>query len=238
MGDSCQLFDQPEFYRIQSAPSDFFFSCAKTLTEAKWLESDDPTAATDVTMGEKSMAPAGTDSYQSVTDDAILIARTRQRNQDAFATLYDRYSPLVYSVALRVLKNPTAAEDVLHDIFLQFWHAPEKFEAARGNLASWLAVIARNRAIDGTRREKPRVDPEDVVLVSPVDIHSDAERSMVAEKVRNVLKAMPEAQRSAVEMAFFDGMTHVEIADKTHQPLGTVKTRIRSALILIRKAFE
>jgi RNA polymerase sigma-70 factor, ECF subfamily len=184
------------------------------------------------------MAPAGISSFQSGTEDAVLIAQTRQRNQDAFAVLYDRYSSLVYSVAMRVLKNPAAAEDVLHDVFLQLWHSPEKFEASRGNLASWLAVIARNRAIDGTRRERPRVDPEDVVLVSPVDIHSEAERSAVAEKVRGVLKTMPEVQRRAVEMAFFDGMTHVEIADKTHEPLGTVKTRIRSGLIMIRKAFE
>ena len=184
------------------------------------------------------MEPAGISTHQPGADDAVLIARTRQRNQDAFAMLYDRYSPLVYSVALRVLKSPTAAEDVLHDVFLQLWHSPEKFEASRGNLAPWLAVIARNRAIDGTRREKPRVDPEDVALVSPVDIHSDAERNVVAEKVRNVLKTMPEAQRTAVEMAFFEGMTHVEIADNTHEPLGTVKTRIRSALIMIRKAFE
>jgi RNA polymerase sigma-70 factor, ECF subfamily len=184
------------------------------------------------------MELAGISPHQSGTDDAVLIARTRERNQDAFAMLYDRYSPLVYSVALRVLKNPTAAEDVLHDVFLQLWRSPEKFEASRGNLAPWLAVIARNRAIDGTRRERPRVDPEDVVLVSPVDVQSDAERDLVAEKVRSVLKAMPEAQRSAVEMAYFEGMTHVEIADRMHEPLGTVKTRIRSALIMIRKAFE
>jgi RNA polymerase sigma-70 factor (ECF subfamily) len=184
-----------------------------------------------------SMAPSGISGFQPGADDAVLIARTRQRNQDAFALLYDRYSSLVYSVAMRVLKNPAAA-DVLHDIFLQLWRSPEKFEAARGNFASWIAVIARNRAIDRTRREKPQVDPEDVVLTSPVDIQTDVERNAIAEKVRNVLKEMPEAQRTAVEMAFFDGMTHVEIADVTREPLGTVKTRIRSALITIRKAFE
>jgi RNA polymerase sigma-70 factor, ECF subfamily len=184
------------------------------------------------------MALSGISGFQPGAEDAVLIARTRQRNQDAFALLYDRYSPLVYSVALRVLKNPAAAEDVLHDIFLQLWHSPEKFEAARGNFASWIAVIARNRAIDRTRRQRPQVDPEDVVLMSPVDIESDVQRNAIAEKVRNVLHEMPEVQRNAVEMAFFDGMTHVEIADATREPLGTVKTRIRSALIMIRRAFE
>lgn len=217
------------------------FDCVLWLEAGKLVsDTQTPQRAMAVTgeQREKRMEAASTSSYQSGTEDAVLIARTRQRNQDAFAVLYDRYSSLVYSVAMRVLKNPAAAEDVLHDVFLQLWNSPEKFEASRGNLPSWLAVIARNRAIDGVRRERPRVDPEDVVLVSPVDIHSEAERSAVAAKVRGILKDMPEAQRSAVEMAYFEGMTHVEIADRTHEPLGTVKTRIRTALITIRKAFE
>ena len=177
------------------------------------------------------------DGVQADGDEAVLIARTRQRDQDAFARLYDRYSPLVYSVALRVLRNPSAAEDVLHDIFLQLWRSPEKFDSARGNFASWLAVVARNRAIDGTRRERPRIDPEEVVLISPSNIETEVERNAVAEKIRNLLQEMPAAQRSAVEMAFFDGMTHGEIAAATHEPLGTIKTRIRSALMTIRKAY-
>jgi RNA polymerase sigma-70 factor (ECF subfamily) len=184
------------------------------------------------------MDSSGTYGLQTGGDDAILIARTRQRDQNAFALLYDRYSALVYSIALRVLKNPTAAEDVLHDVFLQLWRSPDQFDSARGNFGSWIAVIARNRAIDGRRRERPQIGPEDVVLISPVDIETEADRNAVAEKVRGVLKEMPEAQRSAIEMAFFDGMTHVEIAAVTREPLGTIKTRIRSALITIRKAFE
>jgi RNA polymerase sigma-70 factor, ECF subfamily len=182
------------------------------------------------------MESSGMDGVQA--DDNVLIARTRQRDQDAFARLYDRYSPLVYSVALRVLRNPSAAEDVLHEIFLQLWRSPEKFDSSRGNLASWLAVIARNRAIDGMRREKPRIDPEDAVLISPVNIETEAERAEVAEKIRSLLQEMPEAQRRAVEMAFFEGMTHGEIAEATREPLGTIKTRIRSALMTIRKAYE
>ena len=182
------------------------------------------------------MESSGMDGVQA--NDNVLIARTRQRDQDAFARLYDRYSPLVYSVALRVLRNPSAAEDVLHDIFLQLWRSPEKFDSTRGNLVSWLAVIARNRAIDGTRRERPRIDPGDVVLISPVNIETEAERAAVAEKIRRLLQEMPEAQRSAVEMAFFEGMTHGEIASATQEPLGTIKTRIRSALMTIRKAYE
>jgi RNA polymerase sigma-70 factor, ECF subfamily len=184
------------------------------------------------------MESSGMDGVYTDREDAALIARTRQRDQDAYARLYDRYSALVYSVALRVLRNPSAAEDVLHDVFLRLWHSPEKFDSARGNLASWLAVIARNRAIDATRRERPQIDPADVVLISPANIETEVERNAVADKVRGLLREMPEAQRSAVEMAFFEGMTHGEIAAATHEPLGTVKTRIRSALMTIRKAYE
>lgn len=127
------------------------------------------------------------DSIQADCDDAVLIARTRQRYQDAFARLYDRYSSLVYLVALRVLRNPSSAEDVLHDIFLQLWRSPEKFDSARRNFPSWLPVIACNRAIDGTRRGRPRIDPEDLVLISPTNIETEAERNAVADKIRNLL---------------------------------------------------
>jgi RNA polymerase sigma-70 factor, ECF subfamily len=171
-------------------------------------------------------------------DDSVLVASTRRGDQEAFAILYDRYSRLVYSVALRVVRSAAIAEDILHDIFLQLWRMPHQFDAARGNLGAWLAVIARNRGIDRIRKQKCTVDPEETVLLSPVDLSYEVERSTVVEKVREVLKAMPEAQRLAVEMAFFEGKTHVEIAAAMKEPLGTVKTRIRSALLAIRKALN
>lgn len=153
------------------------------------------------------------------------------------ATLYDRYSSIVYSVALRVLQDTGAAEDVLQDIFLQLWRKPGAFDASRGNMGAWLAVIARNRAIDALRRRRPENDIEDVVVSVEPDLASDAERSRAMEKVRGALQAMPAAQRSALEMAYFEGLTHTEIAEKTGEPLGTVKTRIRSGLLSLRKLF-
>jgi RNA polymerase sigma-70 factor, ECF subfamily len=152
--------------------------------------------------------------------------------------LYDRYSRLVYSVALRVVQNPATAEDILHDIFLQLWRDPGRFDSGRGNLGAWLAVIARNRSIDWLRKQRPQTDTEDVVLVSPVDVSGDAERSALVGKVRTLMREMPENQRSALEMAFFEGLTHTDIAQRTGEPLGTIKTRIRSAVISIRKALE
>ena len=152
--------------------------------------------------------------------------------------LYDRYSRVVYAVALRVVHDAGVAEDILHDIFFQLWREPSRFDQARGNMGAWLAVVARNRSIDWLRKQRAQVDPEDVVLMSSADVSGEVERAAVVEKVRGLMKQMPEAQRKALEMAFFDGLTHADIAEKTGEPLGTIKTRIRSAVIAIRKALE
>jgi len=153
------------------------------------------------------------------------------------ALLYDRYSPVVYAVALRVLSDGSAAEDILQDVFMQLWRNPQAFNASRGSLATWLAVIARNRAIDQLRKKRPEVEAAETVISVDPELDSAADRSKAIEKVRAVLGGMPEEQRAALEMAFFEGLTHVEIAGKTGQPLGTVKTRIRSGLVAVRKAF-
>jgi RNA polymerase sigma-70 factor, ECF subfamily len=159
-------------------------------------------------------------------------------DQSALAELYDRYSSIVYAVALRVLGDTGAAEDVLQEVFLQLWRNPGAFDAARGNLGAWLAVIARNRAIDALRKRRPETDIEDVVVSVSPDLAGEADRSRAAEKVRGVLGTMPSPQRSALEMAYFEGMSHSEIADKTGEPLGTIKTRIRTGLMTLRKAFQ
>lgn len=159
-------------------------------------------------------------------------------DQGAMAVLYDRYSSVVYAVALRVLGDTGAAEDVLQEVFLQLWRKPGAFDAARGSLGSWLAVITRNRAIDSLRKRRPETDIEDVVLSVAPDLVGEVERARVAEKVRVVMGEMAPAQRSALEMAYWEGMSHSEIAGKTGEPLGTVKTRIRSGLIALRKAFQ
>ena len=168
--------------------------------------------------------------------DVALIARIRSGEHDAMAELYDRYSPLVYAVALRVLTDTAAAEDVLQEVFLQLWQHPASFDARRGALGPWLAVIARHRAIDVLRKRQPQADLEDVVIAIDADLEQTTERTRAVEKVRASLHAMPDNQRQALEMAFFEGMTHSEIAARTGQPLGTVKTRIRAALVALRRA--
>ena len=170
-------------------------------------------------------------------DDAALIARIRAGDQSAMGDLYDRYSGVVYGVALRVLANTTAAEDVVQEVFLQLWRNPQAFDPDRGRLAPWLAVIARNRAIDHLRRRPPEDDIDELPISTGVDLEEDAAQKLAIEKVRGVLAQIPPDQRKALEMAFFEGMTHTEIAGKTGEPLGTVKTRIRTGLLALRKAF-
>jgi RNA polymerase sigma-70 factor (ECF subfamily) len=102
-------------------------------------------------------------------------------------------------------------------------------------MAAWLAVIARHRAIDALRRRRPESDIEDVVVSVEPDLASEADRSRCMAKVRGALQAMPSPQRSALEMAYFEGLTHVEISEKTGEPLGTIKTRIRTGLLSLRK---
>jgi RNA polymerase sigma-70 factor (ECF subfamily) len=171
-------------------------------------------------------------------DDGPLIAAVWSGNQDAMAELYDRYSGVVYAIALRVLGDTGAAEDVLQEIFMQLWRNPGAFDASRGKLAPWLAVIARNRAVDVLRKRRSSSELEDVTLAFSPDMAAEADRSRVAEKVRVALKEMPAPQRSALEMAYFEGYSHSEIAAKTGEPLGTIKTRIRSGLLQLRKVVE
>lgn len=170
--------------------------------------------------------------------DGALIARIRSGEQDAMTELYDRYSPLVYAVALRVLADTGAAEDVLQDVFLQFWRHPASFDGRRGSLGPWLAVITRHRAIDVLRKRRPQTDLEDVVIAIEGDLEGLTERARTVEKMRGSLHRMPDNQRKPLEMAFFEGMTHTEIAAKIGEPLGTIKTRIRAGLLALRRALN
>jgi RNA polymerase sigma-70 factor (ECF subfamily) len=170
-------------------------------------------------------------------DEMRLVARIRAGDQQAMSELYDRYGKVVYAVALRVLQDAAGAEDVLQDVFLQLWRNPDAFDASRGSLAAWLAVISRHRSIDRLRKRRPETDIENCVIASSPELRDETERALVIEKIRVVLAEMNPDQRKGLELAFFEGLTHTEIAAKTGEPLGTVKTRIRSGLQLLRAKF-
>jgi RNA polymerase sigma-70 factor (ECF subfamily) len=170
-------------------------------------------------------------------EDAALLVLVQRGDEQAMASLFDRYSRVVYSVALRVLRDPASAEDVLQEVFMQIWRNPDGFVATRGSLGGWLAVVARNRSIDALRRKRPTEQVDDMALASNCNLADEAERNSLMVKARSVIRLLPIEQRKTLEMAFFDGLTHSEIAEMTGDPLGTVKTRIRSALTSLRKAF-
>ena len=170
--------------------------------------------------------------------DRQLMDDLRTRQPEALSRMYDQYSTMVFSVAMRVLRDSAAAEDVMQEVFLKLWQQPETFADHRGSLGGWLAVVTRNRAIDRIRGSRKFENIDDLQLANVVDMKTEADRNLMLTKVRLVLQTMPPDQRKTLEMAFFEGQTHTEIAAKTGQPLGTVKTRIRSALISIRKALE
>ena len=166
--------------------------------------------------------------------DTALVSAMANGDQHAMGLLYDRYSPIVFSVALRVLVDAAAAEDVLQEVFMQLWRNPRAFNSSRGTLGAWLGVITRNRAIDCLRRRRPETHIDDVVVSVEPDLASEAERARTVAKIRTALDSMSVGQRIALEMAYFEGLTHSEIASKTGEPLGTIKTRIRAGLLALR----
>lgn len=181
---------------------------------------------------------AGLNPDSSVNEDQALLARVRNRDQSAMAQVFDRYSGMAYAIALRVLNDSGQAEDVIQDVFFQIWQNPERFVSERGSLGAWLAVVIRNRSIDIIRRRKPSERFEDLILADTTDFASDVEREAMLDRVREVVKELPAEQRESLELAFFSGLTHAEIARQKGEPLGTVKTRIRMALITLRKVLD
>ncbi len=177
-------------------------------------------------------------AHSPLQEDALVLAQVQRGDEAAMAVLFDRYSKVVYSVALRVLRDTAAAEDILQEIFMQVWRHPETFIATRGSMGGWLAVVTRNRSIDALRRRRPTEMVEEMNLAAPGNLAEEAERNTMMERARAAIVLLPTEQRNTLEMAFFEGLTHTEIAQRTGDPLGTVKTRIRTALLTLRKAFQ
>ena len=167
-------------------------------------------------------------------DDQILCDRMAAGDESALAALYDRWSPKVYGIALWILRDADEAEDVVDETFWQAWRSAAGFDARRAAVPAWLAMIARCRALDRLRRRRRH---EDLGAVAPPAESSGAgvEEAERAERVAAALQMLPPEQRRAIELAFFDGYSHAEIADRLTLPLGTVKTRIRLAMQKLRE---
>jgi|SRR5262245_5696717 len=161
-----------------------------------------------------------------------LVRRLAAQDASALAEFYDRFAPLVNALALRILRDSSDAEDVVQEVFLQAWRQADRFDPSRGSPEAWLCTIARTRAIDRLRRRAARREEPEEAAPPP----SDAPRNEEALAVRKAVAELSEDQRRALELAYYEGLTQTEIAARLGEPLGTIKTRIRTAMIRLREA--
>lgn len=167
-----------------------------------------------------------------------LMERVRARDVAAFEALYDGHHRLVFGIGLRMLGEPNAAEDLTQAVFLKIWTAPDSFHG--GSFVAWVSRVARNRALDMLRARAARPEVEMPCGDMPLDASVDEEAfaRLDARRVHDALASLPAEQRTLIEMGFFDGVTHQELAARTGTPLGTVKTRIRAGLRTLRSALS
>jgi RNA polymerase sigma factor (sigma-70 family) len=173
-------------------------------------------------------------------DDRQVLARIASGELNALEALYDRYRTMAYSIALRVTGDASLAEDVLQDAFLGAWRHAGRYAEGRGSVKTWLLAIVHHRAIDAVRRRRPTSALPEVEEVTPValtvpDLWGEVSADLDAGTVRAALDVLPDVQREAIELAYFGGLTQQEIAARTGAPLGTVKGRMRLALLAMRR---
>lgn len=171
-------------------------------------------------------------------EEAALLVRIREKDERAIEALYSRYSGPLYSLAYQVTGADRFAQDVVQEVFVAVWKDAARFDPSRGAVSSWLFALARHKAIDLVRKEQNvRKHTADVDLEfheADDDVDQEAWLRLRRDTVRAAIQQLPEAQRTALELAFFAGLTHVEVAEKLDIPLGTAKTRIRTALLKLR----
>jgi RNA polymerase sigma-70 factor (ECF subfamily) len=183
----------------------------------------------------------------STASPASLISAVARGDQHAFEALYDRYSSMLYALLLRILGNAEDAQEVLQEAFVKVWTNAESFDETRGNEIAWMISIARSRGIDKLRSRKIRNEREHeagrevAIHVGFIDRSTGADHAIASQEglaVRGALAALPEAQRIALELAYFEGCSQSEIAEKLGEPLGTIKTRMQLGMKKLRESLR
>jgi RNA polymerase sigma-70 factor (ECF subfamily) len=194
-------------------------------------------------MNEPDPARVGRGALRSVEDDPDrrLMERLAAGDAEALDGLFERHGAMAYSVALRVTGDPAAAEDVVQEAFLGAWRNADRFIGSRGLARTWLLSIVHHRAIDAIRRRRPATELPDPEAPTPdsltmPDVWGEVARGLDRTAIRTALQTISSVQREAIELAFFSGLTQVEIATRTGTPLGTVKSRMRLGLLGLRRA--
>ena len=184
-----------------------------------------------------------TDS-RDVSPDAALVRDLLRKDVSAFEQLYDRHSRVVYSLVLRILQQAASAEEVVQDVFLQLWRNASRYDPNRGPFLPWLLTLARNRALDHLRlkseRQRRREDQTDELPPVPVvpDFEQTIDEKRQADRVRALMTELQPKQKRAIELAYFEGLSHTEIATALKEPLGTVKSWIRNGLMRLREGLQ
>ncbi|HET7856776.1 MAG TPA: sigma-70 family RNA polymerase sigma factor [Gaiellaceae bacterium] len=168
--------------------------------------------------------------------DEALLADAARSDEQALATLYDRYGRVAYGLALRVLRDPALAEDAVQEAFLQVWRSADRFAPERAKASTWILTFVHRRAVDLVRREeRRRTEPADAAP-APAGPGADeeSERRSKREVVQDALRRLPAEQREAIELAYYGGYTQSELAERLGQPLGTIKSRMFTGLMRLR----
>ena len=186
-------------------------------------------------------SPKGGDE---VSVDATLMRRLLRRDVGAFEEIYERHSRIVYSLVLRILRQGSTAEEVVQDVFLQLWRNSAQYDAKRP-FVPWLLTLARNRALDhlrlkGERQRRREEQTEDLpqVSIAAPEYERTLDDKRRAEQVRALMSSLPSTQKRAIELAYFEGLSHSEIAEALHEPLGTVKSWIRNGLLRLKEGLR
>jgi RNA polymerase sigma-70 factor (ECF subfamily) len=181
---------------------------------------------------------------REVSPDAMLVRRLLQKDVSAFEQLYDRHSRTVYGLILRILQQAGTAEEVVQDVFLQLWRNAEQYDESRGPFVPWLFTLARNRALDTLRlkSERQRRREEQTEELPPVvtapQYEKELDEKRRAQKVRALIGSLNPQQKRAIELAYFEGLSHSEIAEALKEPLGTVKSWIRNGLLRLKEGLQ
>ena len=179
--------------------------------------------------------------HAEVLPDGALLTRLLQKDVSAFEELYDRHARLVYGLVLRILQQSATSEEVVQDVFLQLWRNAGQYDSSRGPFVPWLLTVARNRALDNLRlkgerqRRREELSDELPTVVSAPEFEKELDDKRRAERVRVLLASLNPQQKRAIELAYFEGMSHSEIAAALKEPLGTVKSWIRQGLLRLKE---
>jgi RNA polymerase sigma-70 factor, ECF subfamily len=185
------------------------------------------------------VAGAHTATYDA---DRATVDRMARGDGSALGDLYDRHARAIYSLAVRMLADAAEAEDVVQDVFTQAWRQATRYDAARAPVAAWLMIITRARSLDRLRRRRSRIVATEIDSSTPHPRDPDASQEWLAitaeqaDQLRGALGGLPEVQRTAIELAYYEGLSQSDIAERLQQPLGTIKTRIRTGLLKLREA--